>query len=233
MLRPVPYVEAPDPIGPTIPRSGEDIVSLDLIRSHTKTDDVMSVTDEQLRLYLAAAIEAAEQYTGLLLSERRRVVETVQLPDLPGSVWATTYRNRPKPVKHRMQFPCADGKVWLYGGRDADSRLYRVQPGAKEVVFQPGELPSNDAACCGPVGAGLIRHDVKIMYLAGFDTPNHIPAGIKNGILKFIAWSVENPGDVMRSVEGTITRSETVLRGSNNVALASGAMEQWRQYGRI
>lgn len=233
MLRPVPYVEASDPIGQSVPRGFDEIVSLDLIRTHTKTDDVVSVTDEQLSLYRAAAVEAAEQYTGMLLKEQRRVIEPVRLPDLPGSVWSTTYRSRPRATKHRLGFPCADGRVWMYGGRDADSRLIRITPGAREIVFQPGELPANDAACCGPCGPGLIGHDVKVIYLAGFMDVDAIPAGVKVGILKFIAWSVENPGDVMRTVDGALARNDTVLKGSNNVALASGALEMWRQYARI
>jgi hypothetical protein len=43
----------------------DEYVSIDLIRRHTKTDDIPAVTDEQLKLYRAAAVEAAEFYSGL------------------------------------------------------------------------------------------------------------------------------------------------------------------------
>ena len=52
-------------------------LSLDVIRSHTKTDDIPGVTDEQLALYRAAAIEAAERYTGLLLAGQRTITEPI------------------------------------------------------------------------------------------------------------------------------------------------------------
>jgi hypothetical protein len=40
-------------------------LSIDMIRQHTKTDDIPGVTDDQLLIYRASAVEAAEAYTGM------------------------------------------------------------------------------------------------------------------------------------------------------------------------
>ena len=60
------------------PLDWSERLSIDMIRQHTKTDDVPAVTDDQLKLYRDAAIEAAEMYTGLLLSCQKSVVEPIQ-----------------------------------------------------------------------------------------------------------------------------------------------------------
>lgn len=49
----------------------EELLPLALIRTHTKTDDVPHVTDEQLSLYRSASFEAAEKYTGLVYSRAK------------------------------------------------------------------------------------------------------------------------------------------------------------------
>lgn len=56
--------------------------------------------------------------------------------------------------------------------------------------------------------------------------------GILVGILKVVAWNVMNPGDVYMSVRNSIQSGETALRGTNNTALASGALELWTTYDR-
>jgi hypothetical protein len=49
-------------------------------------------------------------------------------------------------------------------------------------------------------------------------------------MLKYIAWAVENPGDVLNTVRD-INASETRgTVGTNNGAVASGAVADWRQY---
>ena len=55
----------------------DSYLSIGLIRTHTKTDDVPGVSDELLKLYRAAAVEAAEFYSGLVLSKRKVVTEVI------------------------------------------------------------------------------------------------------------------------------------------------------------
>jgi hypothetical protein len=78
-------------------------LSIEAIRSHTKTDDIPGVTEQQLILYRAAAIEAAERYTGLLLAGSRTITEPIQGPRHP-KPGKFTYR-------HDLKYPSADGYV--------------------------------------------------------------------------------------------------------------------------
>ena len=50
-------------------------LSIEMVREHTKTDDTPGVSDEMLRLYRQASIEAAEFYTGMLLKGKKTLVE--------------------------------------------------------------------------------------------------------------------------------------------------------------
>src|SRR5688572_13974020 len=72
---------APEPyIGDEVLYDLEKLIPISLIREHTKTDDVPAVSDDQLRLYRSASVEAAEQYTGLLLSSSKPITEAVECP---------------------------------------------------------------------------------------------------------------------------------------------------------
>ena len=120
MLRPVyeaqPGTEPPIPEGTTA-FDWSARLSIDAIRSHCKLDDVPGVTDEQLALYRAAAIEAAEKYTGLSLAGQRTVTEPIQGPA------------HPKPgkmsYKFTLKYPVADGMVYLYGGSHPNDNRVR------------------------------------------------------------------------------------------------------------
>jgi len=52
------------------------------------------------------------------------------------------------------------------------------------------------------------------------------------GCLQFIAWVVEHPGDELLTMRNKLDSSNTAggVHGIANVALISGALEQWRQY---
>src|SRR5262245_58879811 len=104
-------------------------VSLEMIRQHTKTDDVPSVTDEQLRLYRAAAVEAAEQYTGLLLSKQITVTEPLAGPR----------RVRPGKTHYRrhLQYPVADGLIYVYGGRMPEENRTFIVPKNTRTIDVP------------------------------------------------------------------------------------------------
>ena len=217
-----PEVDSPNPL--------EEIVPIATIRAHTKTNDVPAVTDAQLALYREAAFESAEQYTGLLLRVRRQIIEHVVLPTFDATHHgAITVRRW---VKHRLRWGSADGVVWVYGGTHGRlTQRIDVAPGAREVRIPTAFLPVDQDECCRP--CSVRSNEARVLYNAGF-SPGMIPAGIKIGVLKWIAWTIENPGDVFRAVDDTLSRSSgTALRGTNNTALASGALDQWRQYRNI
>lgn len=204
----------------------EELFPIDLIRVHTKTDDVPTVTDKQLELYRSASIESAEQYTGLLLGGSRSISEEVNL--------LLTQRAFIKGfINYTTEYPIMDGIAYLYGY--GDSRIIKVPPRSRKVRIPiiGASLDFSSACCRGPcgkdTGAGL-SSNVYILYSTGFKNCNEIPAGIVLGCLKYIAWCVTHPGDEIIAVRNrTITRS-SLVDGTNNVAWASGAIEVWRQY---
>jgi hypothetical protein len=123
-------VERPDRYEP--PQIGEPIkfdwtsrLSIEAIRDHTKTDDIPGVTDQQLKPNRAAAIEAAEKCTGLLLSGQRTITEPIEGPAHPKR-GKLTYRHRvyqvgllqgqgPQPVKPQKP-KIKMGRPWDGGG---------------------------------------------------------------------------------------------------------------------
>ena len=214
---------------------------LALIRSHTKTDDVPSVTDAQLVLYRQAAFEAAEQYTGLIFSRSGYVTQSMARP-LPGlggprmqemvSPWGAfgrpiaNARRRSAPVK--LLAPAADGVIVIT--HQGKSQTIIVAPGATSVDV-PWLIETADG-CSDPCGAGgpQLNFGVVARYRIGVCDAAAIPAGIKIGCLKLIAWNIENPGDRLEVVHDSGRSSSTGMIGTNNATWASGAIEQWRQY---
>lgn len=198
-------------------------VSIDMIRQHTKTDDIPAVTDDQLKLYRKAAVEAAEQYTGLLLAKQRMVTEPIQGPRTvrPGR---TTY-------KHRLQWPVADGKIYIYGGTAPDTnRAFLVPPNTRtiQVPIRTGILDLSN--CCDPCSQWNLNGGLMAMYKAGFSCVEKIPALVVLGVLQYIAWIIEHPGDEFLTARNRLdTSGKAGLYGSNNIALVSGALETWRQ----
>ena len=63
----------PITVGEMKPLDWSERLSIDMIRTHTKTDDVPAVTDAQLKMYRDAAIEAAEFLHGTFCCRDRRI----------------------------------------------------------------------------------------------------------------------------------------------------------------
>lgn len=205
-------------------------LSIAMIRQHTKTDDVPSVTDEQLALYRDAAFEAAEQYTGMLFRRTQSISEPVAQKGFYGrDGWGVPRRNY---VKHTLQYPASDGLVYIYGtGQGVNRSVIKIEPGTREVRVPLANLVIDVDQCCDPCRSGRgVNHGLMVMYKAGFSSAKQIPKGIILGVLKHIAWSIQNPGDELMTVRNSASTSETGLIGTNNVAWASGAIELWRQY---
>jgi hypothetical protein len=203
-----------------------DRLSIDAIRAHTKTDDIPGVTDEQLELYRQASLEAAEMFTGLLLAGQRTVIEPIEGP------------SSPKPGRmyylHTLQYPVADGIVYLYGGSSAaDNRVFTVKPGSRTVKV-PIATGYIDLSCpCDPCSsAHHLNGGMMAAYKAGFKCPADVPAGVVVGCLQYIAWIVEHPGDELMTQRNRKDNSTKIggVSGSNNIAMVSGALESWRLY---
>jgi hypothetical protein len=199
-------------------------LSLDLIRQHTKTDDVPGVTDEILRLYRAAAVEAAEAYTGMLLACQRSVSEPVQGPAAlrPGR---STYR-------FRLRYPVADGLVYLYGSRHQTGNFKFQVPIGTRTIQVPVIINTIDLSnCCNPCAPAYhLNGDLMAMYKAGFASPERMPASIIVGMLQFLAWLIEHPGDEFLTARNRLDSRSSGggVYGTNNIAFASGAIETWR-----
>lgn len=199
----------------------EKLLTLSLIRTHTKTDDVPHVTDEQLRLYRAAAFEAAEKYTGRIFSELRVIQEP--LSRKAHKRWRHSYT-------HRLRHPSADGIVYIYGAPYGQGdRQVNIGPGGREIQMPVLHGAFDDRSCCGGSGGGnQLNYGMMAMYRAGVSCAESVPSGIIVGCLKFIAWMVANPGDEIMTVRNRASQGEMGIIGTNNGAWASGAIEQWR-----
>lgn len=202
-------------------------LSMEMIRLHTKTDDIPGVSNEQLELYREASLEAAEMYTGMLLKGTRTVTEPIEGP--PSSA-----RRNKMSYRVRLKYPVADGMVYLYGGtHPVDNRAFMVPPGSRSihVPIRTGFLDLSN--CCDPCSPGTrLNNGMMAAYRAGFKCPDDVPAGVVVGCLQFIAWIVEHPGDELMTQRNRKDNSTKIggVSGSNNIAMVSGALESWRLY---
>ena len=199
----------------------EEILPLQLIREHTKTDDTPSVTDAQLSLYRQDSFEVAEQYTGRSWTGFREYIQTIGA--LP----------KPRRGKYLLRLDKApvDGKVTLYGGSLPQPMVIHAAPGSTliEVSEFPCYIPFND--CCRSDCDGGGSSGLRAFYNVGVADPKDVPAGILVGCLKLIAWNVNNAGDVIMTTRNVQAFSNSgALQGTNNGAWASGAIEQWRVF---
>jgi hypothetical protein len=203
---------------------------LEMVRLHTKTDDVPSVTDNQLRLYRKAAVEAAELYTGTLLAKQRVVTEPLTMPH---RYRQNVFRSNKNSYKVTLQYPVSDGVVYIYGGWGPDENRKFLVPKNTRTINVPIRNGYIDLSnCCDPCAKGNFNQDLMAMYKAGYDCLESVPAGILLGILQFIAWVIEHPGDEFLTMRNHLDSAKSVagVYGSNNIAMISGALETWRQY---
>jgi hypothetical protein len=198
-------------------------LSIEFIRSHAKIDDVPAVLDDQIRLYRDSALASAEHYTGLLLSGQRTVEEAIEGP-------TNVTFNRPY-YTHHLQYPVADGYVYLYGGNHVtDNTVIRVPLGTRKIKVPIRKDSIDLSNCCDPCAKWNVNGGMMATYKAGYKSANDIPATVIHGMLQFITWSIEHPGDELLTQRNRIeTRAGLAgLQGSNNIAMISGAIETWR-----
>jgi hypothetical protein len=201
----------------------ESICALSLIRQHTKTDDVPSVTNELLKFYRRAAFEAAEKYTGMILSEARRVEEVVSKSS-----------GRRSYITYSLKYPSSDGLVYVYGSVNGISdQMIRVGAGERKIRIDWVPSHMDLASCCAEPHSGRRGPSLPqaiVMYKAGISCKDDVPATIISGVLRYIAFSIMNAGDEILTVRNRASKGDVGIIGSNNVALLSGALEMWRMY---
>ena len=128
----------------------------------------------------------------------------------------------------RLQYPSSDGIVYLYGNGQ-NPEILHITPNSRKVKFPNRFFFSPDMSnCCNP--CSVATNGIRIMYKAGFSCAEKVPTGILLGILQFVAWTVEHPGDEVLSMRNTLSARGGALIGTNNIALVSGALESWRQF---
>lgn len=196
----------------------EALLPLGLIRAHIKANDIVTITDDQLSLYRESAFEAAGQFTGLWLRGKRWVTETVK----------TGKRMKPV-IAHKLKYPPLEGRIHVFGDIIGGSRIIHVTPGACSVDIPTGNdwLKFND--CCDPCST---PDQDRIAYWTGLDCVGDFPAGIRMGMLKYIAFNVANPGDIgVTTLNSRPVADFRVI--SNDPVTASGALSEWHRYRRI
>lgn len=200
----------------------EDVLSLEMIRHHTKTDDTPHVTDEQLILYRQAGFEAAELYCGIFFFGVATVQEVAESKAHPNN-----FRQRSRTV---LAYPSIDGMISIYGTGKLDQTVtVNIPPGSRRISIPTLHEALDVSPCCGS-GRGAVNFGLKMLYRTGIADPSKVPSGVKTGVLRYIAWAVSNPGDELLTVRNRLGTTETGLIGTNNGAWASGAIEAWRMY---
>lgn len=193
----------------------EAIVSLETIRAHTKTMDIATVTDDQLRTYRESAFEAAQQFTGLWLRGKRWVTEPINVT-----------RRCKEVLTHKTKYPVSDGWVYIYGSK-VGTKTQFIGEGKRSVevfLLQWDNYAFN--TCCNPCSE---EQPNRLMYQTGFGCSSEIPSGVVVGMLKYIAFNVANPGDIGNSVVNDRPSAGTRVV-SNDPVVASGAASEWRRY---
>ena len=218
----------------------EKILPLATIREHTNTDDVEHFSDNLLKLYRAAAIEACELYTGQLLKGQKTITEAVKPPRrnragrhfgmAENYNFATGGFDAPATTAHvhRTRYAFAQERAYLFGG--GLTLPLSVQVGSKSVTLPAtGGFAGNivsQASCNGNTSG---NGGDQLMYVAGYKEPCEIPAAAGLGMLKYIAHTIENSGDVpmVTTAQGNTGPNSVELGAANNPALASGAIDIW------
>ena len=200
----------------------EQLLSISLIRSHIADDDTERYSVEQLSFYREAAFEACENYTGLHLSGRdREIVETAHFAR--GFSLAATFA--PRPHFHRLKHKAKTGIISISSA--GGSQTIVIAPGDDRVPLSLVNETIMFGACdphCAPP-----KQATTFTYIAEASTSfDRLPAGLRLGMLQYIAFIVGNPGDtVTHSVNSsTLDLSDN----TDNAAMASGAISSWLPY---
>lgn len=198
----------------------EKILPLELIRVHTKTDDTPHVTDEQLELYRATSFEQAELYTGRIIAGYSSILERFKFD--------VSEERRPKRYRRvELSYLPIEKYIFVSDLGTRNKERVEISKNSRKIDIPNAGLAVNMGNCCA--GHGLELEGMTV-YTTGYREIKDIPETIKYGCLKFIAWSVGNPGDELMTVRNRLGTTETGLIGTNNASWASGAVEHWRGF---
>lgn len=220
----------------------ELILPMDLIKAHCKIDDTPGIITSQIELYRDAAMEAAEIYTQVRWFSRAKIEQEIVSPRFRGLSQAAGARQSVE-----LEFMPLDGIVNVYGTGPTPLLWYESSPirpdwGTYGQGFFSIKLPpdatrfeiQNDLLFIGVNGCdefsrqgSVQQNSAKISYIAGVRCEKDVPAGIKVGCLKAIAWMIENPGDQFVPM---VIRQVGVTTITNNPMVSSGALDDWRRY---
>lgn len=203
----------------------ESIVSMDMIRAHCKLDDVAGTSDEVIRKYRRAAIEDAEAIIGRSFRGTRRVVENLTISPLPFA--GLRSRFRPQVTVFRLREVPTGGRVTILPPDSPPIEVF-VEQGSTRVVLPRGHGVSDNFECCQTCGEPATVW--RAIYDVGVSCADEIPARVVLGILKWIAWSIENPGDTVQAVAQRQEYASGASAGTNDVAVASGALALWNRF---
>jgi hypothetical protein len=204
----------------------EDVLPIEVIRAHTKTDDTPLVTDEQLKIYRSAALEDAELYTGRII----RGLKTISETDVIG--YEKLERRRPT-ARIKLAYLPFDPFITVHLGNARKKMDVKRQTRKLDIPIWDAFAHLSPFGCCAPCGGSVgdaAGFTMKMTYRTGYENKSDIPATILYGCLKWIMWAVSNPGDELLTVRNRLGTTETGLIGTNNGAWASGAIESWMNY---
>jgi hypothetical protein len=198
----------------------EDVLPMNLIREHTKTDDTPQVTDAQIELYRDTAFEQAEKYTGRIILGYAGILERFH--------YDASEERRPKRYRRfKLSYLPIDKYIVVSDPMSKTKNRVEISKNSRKIDIPNDFLAVNMGNCCA--GQGLNLEGITT-YTTGYRSKEDIPSTILYGCLKFIAWAVSNPGDELLTVRNRLGTTETGLIGTNNGAWASGAIEHWRGY---
>lgn len=223
----------------------EDVLPISLIRQHCKIDDIGRVSDILLSLYRSSAFEAAELYTGRIWFGTRRIIQPITSPKFRTVSQAGVAR-----FKVELDYMPIGGYVEIEGFNDQaafwfmdmpfntapryTSHSITLPPNHQAFYVRSDQVFMNMSSDCD-CDASYSNKDMTATYNAGITRSEEIPAGMKIGALKYIAWTVEHAGDDFVPVVAqgrTVGISGGNVVGSNDALVGSGAIDDFRRYRR-
>lgn len=182
----------------------EDLLPLDLIRAYCRLGDGFgdnNAMDQVLILLRGAAFLEAQKWTGLQFGGNRTISQAFTTPSFSKNNNYSPLAGDPKNYYIQLKLAPRNGMVEIgFGGKTSS---FTLPKGSKALAI------SAEFFCC-PECAN------QDMFYAVYqvDALDCISDTIKLGILKLIAYNLNNPGDEKRE---------------SKAAIASGATELWQQ----
>lgn len=202
----------------------EDVLPLEVIREHTKTDDTPMVSDAQIELYRSMSFEQAELYTGRIILGHANVMEKFKID---GNGERESFLNVRRSRRVKLTYMPMEKRVMFSDERGGNKAMVEMRANRRNADLPGGTFAANLGNCCAGNGLEFVA---VAQYTTGYRSKEDIPSTLLYGCLKIITWAIANPGDELLTVRNRMGTTETGLIGTNNAAWASGAIEHWRTY---